>query len=360
MSDTDEPVRITPVLLSGGTGTRLWPLSTAARPKQFQALVGEGTLLEQTADRVRDGGDAGLAFAAPLVVCNAAHVGLVREQLATGWGGIVAEPVGRNTAASALLAAEVVARDEPEGLILLLPSDHHVPDAAAFRRAVATAAPAARAGALAVFGVRPDRPETGYGYILPEAGEAAVRRVERFTEKPDGATAAAWLVEGRRLWNAGVVLARADRLIAEATRFRPDIVDGVRKALDGASVTDGVTTLDAEAFAACPAESLDRAVLERTDRAVVVALDAGWSDVGSFEALWRASARDGDGVAGPAGTVRVGARDCGVVSDGPVVALVGVKGLSVVVRDGVVLVVAHDADQRVREAVEALRAEGLL
>ena len=351
------PATILPVILSGGAGTRLWPLSTADRPKQFHALLGLHTLLQDTALRL--GGEAdGVRFAPPWAVCSARHVALLESQLAeigVTPSAVIAEPAGRNTAASALLAAELAARGDPTTLLLSAPSDHHGADGAAFRRAVAVAASAAADGSIVVFGVAPDRADTAYGYIEAASGQGAVRRVVRFTEKPDAATAADWLAEGGRLWNAGLVLARADVLLAEAERFRPDILAAVRAALPpgppGARVM-----LDADAFVPCPDEALDRAVLERTDRAVVVELDAGWSDVGSFDALWRTLPHDADGNAGA--IVALDARDCLALSDGPRVALVGVEGVSVVVQDGVVLVVGRGADQRVREACAAMPDDG--
>lgn len=351
-----EPARVLPVILCGGAGRRLWPLSRAARPKPFASLVGDETLLQQTVRRVDDPA----LFEPPLVVCNQGLLTLAQDQLA--WIGataaaFVAEPVGRDTAAAALLGALIAAESDPGRLILILPSDHHVADAAAFSDAVRLAAAEATTGQLVVMGVRPDRADTAYGYIQPEPGGARVRPVVRFVEKPDAATARAWVAEGR-LWNAGVVLARADRLIAEAERFRPDILAAVRAALAAGERRGLVITPLAELFAACPAEALDRAVLERTDQASVVALDGGWSDVGSYDAVWRASHKDAQGVAAPAVTIAVGAADCLVSSDGPLVALVGVRDLAVVVRDGVVLVVARDQDQRVREVVDALIESG--
>ncbi len=351
-----QPARVLPVILCGGAGRRLWPLSREARPKPFATLVGEGTLLQQTVLRVADP----ILFDPPLVVCNAAHLELARSQIEAiglATAGFVAEPIGRDTAAAALLGALVAAEDEAGRLILILPSDHHVADPAAFRAAVVQASPAAQDGRLVVMGVRPDRPDTAYGYILPEPGAAAVRAVARFVEKPDAAAAAARIAEGA-LWNAGVVLARADRLIAEAERFRPDILAAVQAALTNGTRSSGVIAPDVALFAACRAEALDRAVLERTESASVVVLDAGWSDVGSYDAVWRAGGKDLDGVAAPPETIAIAAADCLVSSDGPLVALVGVRDLAVIVRDGVVLVVARDQDQRLKEVVEALGASG--
>lgn len=346
---------IQPVILSGGAGSRLWPLSTPDRPKQFHALTGPRTLLQETALRL-----SGEHFAGPWAVCNAAHVELLVGQLADAGAPaacVIAEPVGRNTAASALLAAELAARNEPAALLLLAPADHHVRDPAAFRAAVLAGEAAARGGALVVFGVTPDRPETAYGYIEPEPGDGP-RRVRRFTEKPNAATAAAWLMEGGRFWNAGLVLARADTLLDEAERWRPDILAAVRAALPRDAAPSGLIALNEAAFSACPAEALDRAVLERTDRAVMVELKAGWSDVGSFDELWRASTLDPHGNSAPEDAVMIKTSDCWVSSDGPTVALVGVEDVAVVVRDGVVLVVRRGADQAVRQAAETVLARG--
>lgn len=351
------PFRITPVIMVGGAGTRLWPLSRRSRPKQFHALLGDRSLLRTTAERARGSAD-GAIFLPPLVVTGEAHAGIVREQLeGLEMGRLVLEPVGRSTAPCAVIAAELAGAGDPAALILLLPSDHHMADAEGFRRAVARAAPAAAAGRLVTFGVAPTRPETGYGYILAE-GEGSVRPVIRFVEKPDAATAAAYLADGRYFWNAGVFLMRADRLLAEMGRFRPDILERAGQALREAVDHDGALRLDRDALAACPSESLDYAVMERTADAVVAPIDLGWSDIGGFDALWEAADRDGDGNAAPPDALLLDTRGAFVSSDGPTVALLGVSDVVVVVRDGVVMVAARERAQDVKRLVDELRARG--
>ena len=341
----------------GGAGTRLWPLSRRSRPKQFHALLGERSLLQTTAERVR-GREGAVEFAAPIIVTSEAHADIVREQLPDGQiGRLVLEPLPRSTAPCAVVAAELAAAHDPASLILLLPSDHFIADAQGFRAAVARAAPAAIEGRLVTFGVAPTRPETGYGYILAEGG-GDVRAVVRFVEKPDADTAAVYLADGRYFWNAGVFLMRADRLLAEMARFRPDIREAAGLALSRASEADGALRLDAEALAVCPSESLDYAVMERTADAVVAPIDLGWSDIGGFEALWEAADKDADGNAASGETIFVDTAGSFVSTDGPAVAVLGGLDVVVVVRDGVVLVTSRSRSQDVKRVVDALRERG--
>jgi mannose-1-phosphate guanylyltransferase/mannose-1-phosphate guanylyltransferase/mannose-6-phosphate isomerase len=317
-------------------------------------------MLQQTARRVASGIEGELAFDPPLVICGDEHAPLVREQLAAAGlpgGALVLEPVGRSTGACAVVAATVIGAQDPEALVLLLPSDHHVADPEGFRAAVARAAPAAREGHLVTFGVRAARPETGYGYIFAE-GEGDVLPVQRFIEKPDAATAAAYVADGRFFWNAGIFLMRADILLEEMTRFEPEILEQAREALGRATEVEGGLRLDEAALRACPLESLDRAVMERTARAAVAPIDIGWSDVGSFEALWETAEKDDDGNVSTETAALLGASGCLVRSDGPVVALLGVEDLIVVVDKGVVLVTRRDQSQGVKQVVDRLRADG--
>jgi mannose-1-phosphate guanylyltransferase/mannose-6-phosphate isomerase len=255
------------------------------------------------------------------------------------------------------VAAALAGAEDPESLILLLPSDHHVADDVGFRAAVAKAAPAAIEGHLVTFGAPATRPETGYGYILAD-GDGDVRPVQRFIEKPDAETAAAYVADGRFLWNSGMFLARADLLIEEMARFAPEILDNAREALARATPVDGGLRLDQASLSLCPAESLDRAVMERTARAAVTPIDIGWSDVGSFEALWRAAEKDAEGNAahGPALLLRT--TDSYVRSDGPEVVVLGGQDLVVVVDQGVVMVSTRDQVQGVKDVVDLLRAQG--
>ena len=350
-------LRITPVIMVGGSGTRLWPLSRRSRPKQFHALIGEDSLLLTTVRRV-GGRVGGTRFLPPIVVTGEAHADMVRDQLqGVPLGRLVLEPVGRSTAPCAVVAAELAVAADPDALILLLPSDHFIGDADGFRRAVAQAAPAAVEGELVTFGVKPTRAETGYGYILAE-GEATVRRVVRFVEKPDPVTAATYVADGRYFWNAGIFLMRADRLLEEMGRFRPDILSGARGALGGGEEVGGVLRLDRRALEDCPSDSLDYAVMEKTTRAVVAPIDLGWSDIGGFDALWESAGKDANGNAASGGAVFVDTQGSFVSSDGPTVAVLGGLDLVVVVHDGVVLVAPRARAQDVKQVVDEVRRRG--
>jgi mannose-1-phosphate guanylyltransferase/mannose-6-phosphate isomerase len=348
---------VQPVLLSGGSGTRLWPLSREAYPKQFLPLAGEDTMLQATWRRV-----APLSAAAPLVVANENHRFLVAEQLrviGAPAARIVLEPVGRNTAPAIAAAALVAMADGSDPLLLVLPSDHVVRDADAFRAAVAEAASAAEAGALVTFGIVPQTPETGFGYIQSEAGEG-VRRVLRFVEKPDAATAQAYLDDGGYFWNSGMFLFRASRYLEELGRHRPDILSAVRAAcahLDHDALSQGgeFLRLDRDAFAASPSESIDYAVMEKTDAAMVLPVDIGWNDVGSWSALWEVSEQDGDGNAHHGDVIAIDSRNSYAYAR-RLVALVGVDDLVVVETDDAVLVAAKDKVQEVKQVVAQLKA----
>ncbi len=356
-----------PVLLSGGSGTRLWPLSREAYPKQFLPLAGEETMLQATWSRV-----APLAQARPIVVAGEDHRFLVAEQLRQAGApmpAIVLEPAGRNTA-PAIAAAALQALQEAGGggdpLLLVLPSDHVVRDVEAFRRAVLAATPAAEAGALVTFGIVPTAPETGFGYIQaeaerPEAGQAGagapgVRKVLRFVEKPDAATAQRYLDAGGYYWNSGMFLFRASRYLAELGRFRPDILEGARAAFAAARRDGDFIRLDRDAFAATPAESIDYAVMERTDAAMVLPVDIGWSDVGSWSALWDVAERDAEGNARHGDVIAVDSRNSYAYAR-RLVALVGVDDIVVVETDDAVLVARKDKVQQVKDVVARLKAE---
>ena len=351
-----------PVLLSGGSGTRLWPLSREAYPKQFLPLAGEETMLQATWSRV-----APLADARPIVVAGEDHRFLVAEQLRQSGApapAIVLEPAGRNTAPAIAAAALQALQDAGGGdpLLLVLPSDHVVRDADAFRAAVRAAMPAAEAGALVTFGIVPTAPETGFGYIQAAAGLAgtgradAVRKVMRFVEKPDAATAQRYLAEGGYYWNSGMFLFRASRYLAELERFRPDILEGARAAFAAARRDGDFVRLDRDGFAATPAESIDYAVMERTDAAMVLPVDIGWNDVGSWSALWDVAERDADGNARHGDVIAVDSRNSYAYAR-RLVALVGVDDVVVVETDDAVLVARKDRVQQVKEVVARLKAE---
>jgi mannose-1-phosphate guanylyltransferase/mannose-6-phosphate isomerase len=346
--------KITPVLMSGGAGTRLWPLSRQARPKQFHALGGERTLIQETALRFTTE-----AFAPPMVICSAAHADLVRAQLAEVGvtpAALILEPQGRNTGPAAAVAAEVAAADGSD-LVLMVHADARITDPAALRAAVAAGTGAAEAGALVIFGITPTSPETGYGYIRAEAGDGVVRKVAAFEEKPNLATAQRYVADPAYSWNAGIFLFRPDVFLAEMARLAPDLAAAARAAVAEAPREGGAVRLG-EAFARSPAIAVDVAIFEKTDKAMVVAADIGWSDVGAYEALWAIGDKtaSGDVTHGP--VIAADTRDNLVISDGPVVVLAGVADLAVVVENGVVLVTRRDAPGAVRAAVEAVKEAG--
>lgn len=349
--------KLQPVLLSGGSGTRLWPLSREAYPKQFLPLAGDDTMLQATWQRV-----AAIADAAPIVVAGEDHRFLVAEQLrqiGAPTPAILLEPLGRNTAPAIAAAALQALAGGGDPLLLVLPSDHVVRDGQAFRAAVRLAMPAAEAGALVTFGIVPDAPETGFGYIHAEAGKAdkgdGVRKVLRFVEKPDAATAQRYLDAGGYYWNSGMFLLRASRYLDELQRFRPDIVAAVRASFDAAARDGDFIRLDKAAFAACPSDSIDYAVMEKTDAACVLPVDIGWNDVGSWSALWEVSEQDAEGNAHHGDVVSIDSRNSYAYAR-RLVALVGVDDLVVVETDDAVLVARKHKVQQVKDVVARLKA----
>ena len=345
--------KLQPVLLSGGSGTRLWPLSREAYPKQFLPLAGEDTMLQATWARV-----ARIADAAPIVVANEEHRFLVAEQLRQAGAPtptILLEPMGRNTAPAIAAAALQAMAEGADPLLLVLPSDHVVRDVDAFQAAVGKARAAAAGGALVTFGILPTAPETGFGYIQAKntAGDG-VSAVARFVEKPDVATAQSYLDAGGYYWNSGMFLFRASRYLEELERFRPDVLAATRTAFARARRDGDFVRLDKEAFAACPADSIDYAVMERTDAAAVLPVDIGWSDLGSWSALWDVAQRDADGNATLGDVIAIDSRGS-YVHARRLVALVGVDDLVVVDTDDAVLVARKDRVQDVKEVVARLK-----
>ncbi|MEK9831482.1 MAG: mannose-1-phosphate guanylyltransferase/mannose-6-phosphate isomerase [Rhodospirillaceae bacterium] len=351
---------ITPVILSGGAGTRLWPMSRRDYPKQFLPLAGDQTMLQETALRV----GVPQRFAPVLVVCNEEHRFMVAEQLRRqeqAPQGILLEPIGRNTAPALTAAALWLLDRDPDVIMLVLPSDHVVQNVAAFREAAYMAAAAAEDGRLVTFGIAPRAPETGFGYIAAGGsvdGLNGVRDVDGFVEKPDLTTAQAFVDGGNHFWNSGMFVFRADTLVAEIDRLTPETGTACRAALAGGSEDLDFLRLNAEAFAAAPATSIDYAVMEKTDRAAVVPVDMGWSDVGSWRALWEIGAKDNAGNVVVGDVVQVGARDCYLRSDGTLVAAIGLEDFVVVASADAVLVAPKDEVQQVRDIVEALGTAG--
>ncbi len=357
---------LVPVILCGGTGTRLWPLSRASYPKQYWALGGSGeeTLLQQTHQRL-----AGLpGLAPPLLICNEDHRFIVAEQMRqieVEPGGILLEPIGRNTApAVAVAALHATARgDDP--LLLVLAADHVVRDTAAFRRTVEAGLGAAMAGQLVTFGIVPTAPETGYGYIeaaapLPAAGAADPQPVPiaRFVEKPDAATAERFLASGRFTWNSGMFLFRASAVLAELERLAPEVVSACRAALEHDSADLDFLRLEREAFAGCPGVAIDVAVMEKTELGCVLPLQAGWSDVGSWSALWETADQDGAGNVLRGRVISEASRNCYLRSEHRLVVGLGVEDLVVVETDDVVLVAHRDKAQDVKTVVGLLERAG--
>jgi mannose-1-phosphate guanylyltransferase/mannose-6-phosphate isomerase len=344
---------LTPVILSGGSGTRLWPLSRELYPKQLLCLVGKHTMLQDTVLRLQ-----GLDAGPPLMVCNEAHRFLVAEQLrqlGTSARAIALEPAGRNTAPAIALAALLAS---PDDLLLVLPADHVIRDPEAFRAAVTRALPAAGAGRLVTFGVVPDQPETGYGYIRRGSPDGDVFRIAEFVEKPDAARARQFIAGGEYYWNSGMFLFRADRYLAELARHAPDIAAAARASV-GAAVPDlDFVRVDKAAFEACRSESIDYAVMEKTADAVVVPLEAGWSDVGSWAALHGASSADPRGNVTHGDVVAEDSDGCYLFSESRLVATVGLKDHVVVETKDAVLVAPRNRVQDVKQLVARIKAGG--
>jgi mannose-1-phosphate guanylyltransferase/mannose-6-phosphate isomerase len=344
-----------PVILSGGSGTRLWPLSREAFPKQFLPLAGEASMLQDTWRRVRP-----LAGEPPIVVAGEDHRFMVAEQLReAGCEGarILLEPVARNTAPAIAVAALEAMAGGDDPLLLVLPSDHVVRDAEGFRRAVAEAATAAETGRLVTFGIVPTGAETGYGYIKAAAGEG-VRSVERFVEKPDAATAAAHVASGDYSWNSGMFLFRASVYLAELEASNPAMLAASREALAKARRDSDFIRLDKDAFAACPSDSIDYAVMEKTTRAAVLPLDVGWNDVGSWAALWQVAGQDDRGNALHGDVVAEDCRNSLAWGDGRLVALLGLDDVVVVDTADAVLVAHRDRVQDIKGIVSRLKRDG--
>lgn len=371
-------VRIHPVILSGGAGTRLWPMSRTLRPKQLLPLISDDTMLQNTVKRV-----SGPDFAPPIVVCNDDHRFQVAEQLrAIGVvpQAILLEPVARNTAPAVAAAAAFLQSRTNDGgddrtdtavagrptvaaqdVMLVLPSDHHISDVDGFHRAIRTAVAAALQGAMVTFGITPSRPETGYGYIRSGAaveGIEACFAVDRFVEKPDSKTAAAYVASGEYVWNSGVFLFPIAGALAELETTAPAIVTGCRAALAAANTDLDFVRLAAGPFGAIESISVDYALMERTTRGVVVPADIGWSDVGSWSALWELASHDDQGNATIGDVVLDDVAGCYVRAEHNLVAAIGVRDLVIVATDDVVLVVPRDRAQDVRDLVKRLETAG--
>ena len=352
---------IQPVILSGGSGTRLWPASRSMYPKQLLPLTSDRTMLQETAMRID--GVEGLT-GRTLVICNQAHRFLVAEQLREIdiQADIVLEPEGRNTAPAAALAALLVLSESKKGedapLLLIMPADHVIQDKKAFVSAINTGAASALHGVLVTFGVVPSYPHTGYGYIEADARTLVAVPVNSFVEKPDQKTAVALLETNRFFWNSGIFLFRADSFIDELDKYVPEMVAACRKSMDGAVKDADFMRPDAEAFKACPADSLDYAVMERTEHAAMVQLDAGWSDVGSWAAVHDFSDKDADGNTLSGDVITHECNDSLISSKSRLVTAVGLNDMIVVEDKDSVLVASKDRAQEVKQLVEKLQDQG--
>lgn len=348
---------IIPVILAGGSGTRLWPLSRKLHPKQVLALLGDRTLVQETVLRLR-----GLDAAAPVVICNDEHRFIVAEQLRDldeRPAALILEPVARNTAPAVAVAALYALAQSPDATLLMLPADHLITDSSAFHTAVVQAVDYARDGHLVTFGIVPAAPETGYGYIMQGAAmpHGPGRKIQRFVEKPDTATAEGYVRSGQYFWNSGMFVLRADAVLAELTRFAPEIVRGCRESLEKAVSDLDFLRLDHDAFAACPEDSIDYAVMERTDRGVMVPLSCGWSDLGSWDALWQAGEKDGDGNVTRGDVLLCDVRDSFLHAETRLLAAVGLENHIVVETSDAVLVSPRDRVQEVKKLVDRLKAQ---
>jgi mannose-1-phosphate guanylyltransferase/mannose-6-phosphate isomerase len=352
-------VRIIPVILSGGSGTRLWPVSRESFPKQLWPLVSERSMLQETAAR-----GIGIEFAPPIIVCNQEHRFLIAEQMrAIGISDarIILEPVGRNSAPAIAAAALLVMNDDPDAVLWMMAADASIGNTEALRTALRDGRAAAQAGHIVTFGMKPTAPETGYGYIETGDGLAGLDgafRVVQFLEKPDRDTAQRFLAGGRHLWNSGMFMFTARTLLAELERHAPEVLPAVT-----AAVTDRTTDLDfirlgVTPFEACPSISLDYAIAERTDRAAVVPADLGWSDVGSWSALWELGSKDEAGNVSQGDVVLENAKNCYVRSDGMLAAVVGLQDAVVVVTEDAVLAMHRGHAQDVKKIVDRLKSAG--
>ena len=347
--------KILPVIMSGGSGSRLWPLSRQLNPKQFLPLANDLSMLQVTIQRLK-----GIDSALPLLICNEQHRFLAAEQLRQlnlEQANILLEPVGRNTAPAIALAALQACNESDDPILLILAADHLIKDVEAFQTCIQTALPLAQDGKLVTFGIVPTHAETGYGYIEQgiDVGVGGFK-VSRFVEKPDLVTAQEYLANGSYFWNSGMFMFRASRYLEELETYRPDILAACRAALAGGSQDMHFTRVDEAAFAACPDDSVDYAVMEKTADAVMVPLDAGWSDIGSWTALWDVSDKDQQGNVFKGDVLNQQSRNTYVHADSRLVATVGLDDLVIVETKDAVLVAHKDHVQDVKKIVEQLKS----
>ncbi len=358
-------IRVLPVIMAGGSGTRLWPLSRAGYPKQFLVLSGNTSLFQQAASRLQAVGGDGIEITAPTVVGNEEHRFLVLDQLrelGVDPAAVVLEPVGRNTAPALALAALQALEGDQDPVLVVTAADQTVTDEPAFVEAVRRAVRVAAAGGIAILGVTPDRPETGYGYIRQEAaGDAGEPRVAQFVEKPDAATAARYVADGHYFWNAGMFVLRASTWMAALDRFRPDIASATRAAWTVRSTDARFVRPGKAEFGAVPSESVDYAVMEKCPGSGIdirmVALDAGWNDLGSWEAVWQVAAKDAQDNAQVGDAIVRDSRNTLVHSTSRLVGVVGLNDVVVIETPDAVLVADRSRSQDVKHIVAQLTAE---
>ncbi|MCF7455151.1 mannose-1-phosphate guanylyltransferase/mannose-6-phosphate isomerase [Vibrio sp. F13] len=347
---------ILPVIMAGGSGSRLWPLSRGLFPKQFISLASDLTMLQETLKRLD-----GIEHSSPMLICNDEHRFLVAEQLrqqAVDCSGIILEPVGRNTAPAIALAALKAVQHGDDPLLLVLAADHVIQDSNAFIDSVQQAVEPAKDNNLVTFGIVPSKPETGYGYIKQGHPCGSAYHVDQFVEKPNLETAKLYLASGEYYWNSGMFLFKASRYLEELKAFRPDILEACEAAMHGARNDLDFIRLDEDAFCACPDESVDYAVMEQTNSALVVPMDAGWSDVGSFSALWEVSDKNSDGNVTKGDVLMEQTTDSYIYSQNKLVSTVGVSNLVVVETKDAILVADKDKVQDVKSIVNALKDKG--
>ena len=348
-----------PVILSGGSGSRLWPLSRKQFPKQFLALTGDDTLFQQTIKRLRLPG-----MQPPLLVCNQEHRFIVQEQLKEQkleTQATLLEPFGRNTAPAVAIAAMKLLAEGRDELLLILPADHVLEDQAAFEAALQVAQKAAENGEMVLFGIPASRPETGYGYIRAMADDSLPRgvvRVQSFVEKPDEERARAFVESGEYFWNSGMFLFRASRYLEELKQHDPDIYDTCLLALERSTIEDDVVLIDAATFECCPDNSIDYAVMEKTSRACLVPLNAGWNDVGSWSSIWDVHAKDSNGNVTKGDVMVHNSRNCLVHGNGKLVSVIGLDDIVVVETKDAMMIAHRDHVQDVKTVVKQLDAQG--
>lgn len=349
--------KIIPVLMSGGNGSRLWPLSREAYPKQLLPLMGENTLLQETAQRVMDSP----LFSPLMVIANAEHRFIVAEQLrkiGCSSAKIVLEPFGRNTAPAAAIASLLASQQDPDSIILLMPADHRIDDVVSFQSAIETGLHAARDGALVLFGVSPTSPETGYGYI--HFGKTVdgnnIHHVLSFKEKPDRETAEKYVSSGDYAWNSGIFLLPVRAFLDELGRRDPELLEACTAAVDRASMDLDFLRLEQEAFAKATNISIDHAVMESTSNAVMVSVDFSWSDVGCWSTIHEKSPQEENGSALLGDVCTIDVKDCYIRSEGPLIGAIGLENMLVVATQDAILVARKDRDQEVKQLVEKLKA----